>query len=125
MRARMVHPDKKPISTHIAPMRRLTKNSEESEKIIEKYVKDKSAARGWLCLKYAAAIGGASGYPDRLICTGGGHTAWVEIKSRGKEPNALQLARHEQLRAFGFRVFVVDSRAAVDALFEILASSAR
>ena len=106
-------------------MRLLTKNAEESEKNIEKYVKVQSAARGWLCLKYATAIGGAAGYPDRIICTGGGHTAWVEIKSRGKEPNALQLARHEQLRAFGYRVFVVDSRAAVDALFAVLESSAR
>jgi hypothetical protein len=106
-------------------MRKLTENSQESEKAIERYLATQCAARGWLCLKYAATIGMASGYPDRIVCTGAGHTAWVELKSKGRKPTALQLARHQQLRAFGYRVFVADSRAAVDELINALATSAR
>jgi ribose 5-phosphate isomerase len=46
--------------------------------------------------------------PDRLILLPGGKAAFAEVKATGKTPRALQLKRHEQLRALGFMVFVVD-----------------
>lgn len=106
-------------------MRVLTKNSIESEKSIERYLTIRCSAKGWLCLKYAVGIGGVAGFPDRMICTGGGHTAWVEVKSAGKELRPLQATRAAQLRAFGYRVFTVSSRAEVDALLATLEVSAR
>ena len=37
------------------------------------------------------------------------HQAIKEVKAPGKEPRALQLHRHKQLRALGYLVFVLDA----------------
>lgn len=49
------------------------------------------------------------GLPDRLIVKADGTPVWVEFKSPGKKPNALQLRAHEILRSYGHRVWVIDS----------------
>jgi hypothetical protein len=38
----------------------------------------------------------------------GARMAFVEVKAPGKEPRPLQTHRHQQLRALGFPVFVLD-----------------
>ncbi len=52
---------------------------------------------------------GMAGMPDRLVLLPHGRCAFVELKAPGKLPRPLQLKRHEQLRALGFKVFVLDN----------------
>jgi hypothetical protein len=59
---------------------------------------------------------GNSGVPDRIVFLPGGRVVLVELKAPGKKPTPLQLAVHEQLRALGQRVEVVDSKEGVDAV---------
>lgn len=93
-------------------MRDLTKNSAESEKAIEIYLVNRVKSLGGLCLKYTNP--NASGYPDRLIIVKGLPDIWVELKSRGKQPSALQSRRIFELRDRGRMVYVCDSREKVD-----------
>ena len=52
---------------------------------------------------------GYYGMPDRIVLLQGGKIGFVEVKAPGKEPRALQLHRHKQLRALGYLVFVLDA----------------
>ena len=89
-------------------MRRLTRNAEESEKSIESYLRREVEAAGGRCLKYYNAM--ERGYPDRIVMMKGGILVWVEIKSRGRKPTALQEARMTELRDLWQNVAVVSSR---------------
>ena len=51
---------------------------------------------------------GFDGMPDRLILLPYGKLAFVEVKSPGQRPRALQAARHKLLRGLGFKVYVLD-----------------
>jgi len=53
---------------------------------------------------------GFDGMPDRLVLLPGGKCGFVEVKAPGKKPRALQLVRHEMLKALGFKVYVLDSK---------------
>jgi Holliday junction resolvase len=72
------------------------------ERRLVKAVKD---AGGW-AVKLACP--GTDGMPDRMVLMGGGRIAFVEVKAPGEKPRPLQLRRHEQLRALGFKVYVID-----------------
>ena len=63
---------------------------------------------------------GNNGVPDRMICLPGGRVVFTELKAPGKQPRPGQTARHRELRGMGFRVEVLDSKAAVDAFIEEL-----
>ena len=52
---------------------------------------------------------GFDGIPDRLVLLPGGKCGFVEVKAPGKKPRALQLVRHEMLKALGFKAYVLDS----------------
>lgn len=93
-------------------------HSEVSEKAIERYLADKAKKLGLPCLKYSNPI--ATGYPDRLIVLHSAKVVWVELKSEGCKPTKLQAIRHDELRAIGHRVEVIDSKAGVDDLFNSL-----
>lgn len=97
-------------------IRKIIQHSEVSEKVIEKYLISRVREIGGVCLKYSNS--NMTGYPDRLVCFPDGKTAWVEIKSKGKKPTRQQELRHEELRAVGQNVFVVDSRALVDCVIK-------
>lgn len=88
--------------------RRLARNAEVSEKAIEKYLVQLVKEAGGLCLKYTNA--NETGYPDRLLLFSDGKAGWVEVKSAGKKPTALQSARMCRLWGMGFPVWVCDSR---------------
>ncbi len=51
---------------------------------------------------------GFDGMPDRLVLLPLGKLAFVEVKSPGQKPRALQAARHKLLRGLGFKVYVLD-----------------
>ncbi len=90
------------------------KYSETSEKAIDRYLTERTTALGGLSLKFQSET--MTGFPDRIVMLPGGVTAWVELKSRGRKPRLLQQVRHCQLRDLGQKVYVADSRTAVDTL---------
>lgn len=90
----------------------MEKRYEKSEKWLERQLVMKIAARGGVTLKYSNA--NRTGYPDRLVLMPGGRAYFVELKSAGKKPTRLQRLRHEELRAMGCEVAVVDSVETLD-----------
>lgn len=76
------------------------------EKQIEMKLVEVVRKRGGLCPKWVSP--GLDGVPDRIIMLPGGRIAFAELKAPGGKPRPLQVARFEQLKALGFRVFVID-----------------
>lgn len=76
------------------------------EKQVEQKLVKAVRDAGGMCPKLVAP--GMDGMPDRMVLLPGGRIGFVEVKSPGKVPRPLQLARHRQLRALGFQVFVLD-----------------
>ena len=86
------------------------------EKYIEnKLVKTVKEMEG-IALKFVSP--GLDGMPDRLVLLPMGRIAFVEVKSPGKKPRPLQLARHEMLRKLGFKVFVLDDAADIEKILK-------
>ncbi len=86
----------------------------ESEKALEAELRERCKALGWMCIKLTSQY--QRGLPDRLILMPGGRACFVEIKTTGKKPTALQRVTHERLRALGYRVEVVDTTERLDNL---------
>lgn len=99
-------------------IKNILNHSEVSEKAIERYLVERVKARGGVCLKYSNA--NVTGYPDRVALFPGGRTAWVELKSKGKKPNKVQQIRHAEMERIGHHVYVIDSKAQVDDLINIM-----
>lgn len=91
-------------------------HAEVSEKAIEAYLVRQAKEQGLLCLKYSSA--NTTGYPDRLLLLPDRRVVWIEIKTKGKHPNKLQLLRHDELRRYGHTVYVADSREQVEEIIE-------
>ena len=87
-----------------------------TEKDIETYLRDQVKTIGGKAFKFVSP--GNNGVPDRLVCLPGGRAVFVELKAPGKKTTNLQRAQHERLKALGFRVWVVDSKAGVDYFIE-------
>lgn len=79
----------------------------DSEKTIEKKLNDEvSKLDGW-SLKLPCVY--VSGLPDRLVLLPKGVVFFVEVKTTGKKPTAIQKLVHEKIRKLGFDVYVIDS----------------
>ena len=76
---------------------------------------------GGLALKFVSP--GMAGVPDRLLLFPGGKAVFVETKAPGKKPRPLQMHRHEQLRALGFRVYVIDEMKQIREVLDDLCST--
>ena len=59
---------------------------------------------------------GRNGANDDLVLLPGRH-AWVECKKPGKHASAVQAREHDRLRTAGCEVYVVSTKAEVDAIF--------
>ena len=57
---------------------------------------------------------GFDGMPDRLVLLPGGKCGFVEVKAPGKKRRALQVVRHEMLKAWGFKVYVLDAKEQIE-----------
>ena len=99
------------MSHQFVPPQKVT-TMETSEKTIERYLCDKMASIGGIALKYTSDL--RTGYPDRLCLLPDGRVFWVELKSKGKHPRAIQSIRISELREMGQRVYVADSKEMVD-----------
>lgn len=77
------------------------------EKTIERKLVQAVKAAGGIAPKFTSP--GFAGMPDRLVLLPGGVMAFAELKTPGKKPRPLQLARHRLLRSLGFKVYVIDS----------------
>lgn len=84
------------------------------EKEIEQKLTRAVRKAGGICPKFVSP--GFNGMPDRLVLFPDGMIAFVELKAPGKKPRPLQEDRHRLLRSLGFRVYTLDSPAAVDQL---------
>lgn len=99
-------------------IRQYSRNSEESEKQIERYLCQQMKLIGGLALKYFNPH--ATGYPDRLLLFPDGSVWWAEIKSKGKHPTLLQSTRIARLREdLRQIVYVVDSRQRVNEIITL------
>lgn len=73
------------------------------EKIIEQHLVKAVKNSGGIAPKLVSP--GFDGMPDRLVLLPGGKIGFVEVKTPGKEPRPLQVARHGLLRRLGFKVY--------------------
>lgn len=79
----------------------------DSEKLLEKTLREKVKDLGGLALKFHCLS--FTGFPDRIILMPFGKIYFVELKSEGKKPTKIQLAVHKILEDLGFQVLVIDS----------------
>lgn len=86
------------------------------ESVIEKKLKKAVEASGGKCLKFISP--GMRGVPDRICLYPSGKAIFVETKAPGKKPEPLQQKRHDELRALGFEVQVIDSEEEVVGLIQ-------
>ena len=91
------------------------------EKQVEKKLVEAVRKRGGLCPKFISP--GLTGVPDRIVLLPGGHMAFAELKAPGCKPRPLQAARGGQLRALGFRVYVIDRIDQIGGVLDEISSS--
>lgn len=58
---------------------------------------------------------GTAGVPDRIVLMPHGKIYFVELKAPGEKPRPLQVAIHEEFKALGFEVEVIDTTEGVEA----------
>lgn len=85
------------------------------ESFIEKKLVQEVKKRGGLCEKW---ISGTSGWPDRIVILPAGKIGFVEVKAPGKEPRPLQVHRHKQLSALGYKVYVLDQESQIGGILD-------
>lgn len=93
-------------------------SSPKSERFVETKIRQAVTARGGLCLKFVSP--GFAGVPDRLILLPGGRVGFVEVKRLGAKPRPLQVRRHQQLQALGFKVFTLDDHEKIGGVLDDL-----
>ncbi len=91
------------------------------EKSIERRLVRAVRDSGGLALKFVSP--GMAGVPDRLVLFPGGKAACCEVKAPGEKPRPLQVHRMGQLRALGFRVYVVDGTEKIGEVIREIRSS--
>ena len=88
------------------------------ERDLERFTTMFIKSRGGLALKFISP--GYAGLPDRLVLMPGGQMCFVELKAPGGKPRPLQMRRIEQLRALGFKVYVVDGKEEIGGIINAL-----
>lgn len=92
----------------------------ESEKIVEKYLRDEVARLGGFHRK--VIYQGRDGSPDDWCFFDGGLLLIIECKTTGEKPMDNQTREMNRLMLKGQKVYVVDSKTSVD---EVLAQVPR
>ena len=101
------------------------KHSNEGEIMREKEIEQKLVKavkeKGRICPKLVSP--GTNGMPDRMVLLPAGRIIFVEVNAPGQKPRPLQERRHSQLRALGFKVFVLDDPAQIQDIRESMMRS--
>ena len=87
------------------------------ESSIEKKLVNEVKLRGGMCEKW---ISGTVGWPDRIVLLPDGKIGFVEVKAPGEKPRKLQVHRHDQLRALGYKVFVLDDMGQIGGIIDAI-----
>ena len=87
-----------------------------SEREIENYLVRTVKNKKGIAYKFTSP--GNSGMPDRFCLLPNGKIFFVELKSPGKKPRALQVNQITKITKLGQRVYVVDSKEMVDGVLE-------
>lgn len=88
------------------------------ERDLERYTTMFIKSHGGLALKFISP--GYAGVPDRLVLMPGGKMCFMELKAPGRKPRPLQVRRIEQLRALGFKVYVVYGKEEIGGIINAL-----
>ena len=88
------------------------------EKDIEEYLHKEVKKAGGKAYKFESP--GNDGVPDRIVIFPGNNIYFAELKAPGKKPRPLQLKQMRDLKNFGCKVFVLDSKESVDEFLDIL-----
>lgn len=91
------------------------------EKHIEQKFKKAVENAGGICLKLDPTT--MVGIPDRLAILPGNHIAFIELKAPGKHPRPIQTHRHNQLRAIGCMVRILDNPDDIERLIHEIRAS--
>lgn len=78
-----------------------------SEKVIEDTFNHEVKKLGGISIKLLTSL--VSGLPDRMALLPEGRVFFVELKSRGKKPEKIQMYWHNKLRGLGFDAYVIDN----------------
>ena len=85
----------------------------ESEKKLEARLVSEIKSRGGLAVKNTSQF--HRGLPDRIVLLPYHTISFVEMKTTGEKPTALQAAVQAKLWNMGYTVYTIDSTAALDA----------
>ena len=88
------------------------------ERDLERYTTMFIKSHGGLALKFISP--GYAGVPDRLVLMPGGKMCFMELKAPGRKPRPLQVRLIKQLRALGFKVFVVYGKEEIGGIINAL-----
>ena len=91
------------------------------EKAIERKFVQAVKYMGGICPKLSCP--GFDGMPDRIVLLPDKKIAFVEVKQHGRKPRPIQESRHEMLRRFGFKVFVLDDRKQIGGILDEIRTS--
>jgi hypothetical protein len=91
------------------------------EKEIELQLARAVKKKGGRAVKFTSP--GFDGMPDRMVLLPGGRCGFVEVKAPGKKPRALQVVRHEMLRALGFKAYVLDAKEQIEEIINDIHSA--
>ena len=86
------------------------------EKTVEQKLVKAVKEKGGICPKLVSP--GTDGMPDRMVLMPEARIGFVEVKAPGQKPRPLQVRRQEQLRALGFKSYVLDDPEQIPGIIE-------
>lgn len=84
----------------------------ESEKLLERKLRERVHAAGGWCIKLVCTH--ITGLPDRLCLLPGGLVFFAEIKTTGKKPRPVQIKVMQKLTRLGFTVYLIDNSGQIE-----------
>lgn len=82
------------------------------EREVELYLRNLVKRSGGKAYKFESP--GNDGVPDRLVVFPGNRIYFIELKRPGGKPRPLQVKKINELKSFGCKVGVIDSKEKVD-----------
>ena len=92
-----------------------------NEKQIEQTLIRAVKGRGGVCPKWVSPV--LDGVPDRIILLPDGKLGFAELKASGEKPRPLQAVRLRQLKALGYKVYVIDSTEMIGGVLDEISAS--